>query len=80
VTEGPPRMRYVLTLTERDIRRPWRLGRHYTPILTVLGHLLPSDVGKRVYEETDQPGVYHVESAVTRDARGPWPENPHPWG
>ncbi len=57
--------KYVHTITEGDVRHPFRLP-FALQLLNTMGRLLPTDVGKRVYKVGE---VYQVENREQRDRR-----------
>jgi hypothetical protein len=52
--------RYIKTLTEEDMKHPT------TGLWNLMGNVLPSDVGKQVWE---QDGIFFVENDEQRDKR-----------
>ncbi len=56
---------YMHTITEADVRHPFRLP-FASQLLETRGRLLPQDVGKRIYKVGE---IYQVENGEQRDKR-----------
>lgn len=59
--------RHLFTLTIDHVGKSWvRIGSHGISLRNLMGRVLPSDVGKRVYRVD---GILQVENNEQRDSR-----------